>query len=71
MRGPPSIRSCVKLYTCEYGTTGGAAPAPVAPPCGRAAKALDDAGFTCEVRKMDGARIFLWKQLQAKGQLGS
>jgi hypothetical protein len=41
------------LYTCTDGTAFGGLPGPLAHPCGRAAKALDDAGHRYE-RKDDG-----------------
>jgi hypothetical protein len=43
------------LYTCTDGKALGGLPAPVAHPCGRAAKALDDAGHTYELKTVNGA----------------
>ena len=48
------------LYTCEMGKTYGALPAPIAHPCGRAAKALDDAGLRYEHRQVRGGTLKLW-----------
>ena len=48
------------LYTCTDGKMFGGLPGPLAHPCGRAAKALDDAGHTYELKKVKGGRIKLW-----------
>ena len=48
------------MYTCEMGKTGGRLPAPLAHPCGRAAKALDDAGLSYEHRMVRGGKFKLW-----------
>jgi glutathione S-transferase len=48
------------LYTCSYGGAWGGLPAPLAHPCGRAAKALDDAGYCYEMRKVKGGSLKLW-----------
>lgn len=48
------------LYTCSYGTAWGGLPAPVAHPCGRAAKALDDAGHRYECKQVKGGSLKLW-----------
>jgi glutathione S-transferase len=50
----------VKLYTCTDGKSFGALPAPIAHPCGRAAKALDDAGHRYELKKVKGGTLKLW-----------
>ena len=50
----------VILYTCEMGTSFGSPPAPFAHPCGRAAKALDDAGHRYEHRTVKGGILKLW-----------
>jgi glutathione S-transferase len=50
----------VVLYVCSSGTSFGALPAPVAHPCGRAAKALDDAGHAYEVKTVKGGMLKLW-----------
>lgn len=46
------------LYTCPFGTIG----APLHP-CGKAAKALDDAGITYQTRKVRGGSLMLWTWL--------
>jgi glutathione S-transferase len=48
------------LYTCEDGKAFGGLPAPIAHPCGRAAKALDDAGHSYELKKVKGGTLKLW-----------
>lgn len=48
------------LYTCSLEKLGGNLPAPIAHPCGRAAKALDDAGHTYEIKKVGGGRLRFW-----------
>lgn len=48
------------LYTCEVGTSFGGLPGPLAHPCGRAAKALDDAGYEYEHRTVKGGTMKLW-----------
>lgn len=48
------------LYTCEMGKSFGSPPAPFAHPCGRAAKALDDAGIAYEMRTVKGGSLKLW-----------
>ncbi len=48
------------LYTCFVGTSFGGLPAPVAHPCGRAAKALDDAGHEYELRQVKGGTGMPW-----------
>ena len=48
------------LYTCTDGKMLGDLPGPIAHPCGRAAKALDDAGHSYEWRKVKGGRLKLW-----------
>jgi hypothetical protein len=50
----------VILYTCSVGKSFGDLPAPIAHPCGRAAKALDDAGHAYEWRKVKGGALKLW-----------
>jgi glutathione S-transferase len=50
----------VILYTCTDGKSFGSLPAPIAHPCGRAAKALDDAGHSYEHRKVKGGTLKLW-----------
>lgn len=48
------------LYVCANGTSFGGLPAPIAHPCGRAAKALDDAGHVYEVEKVKGGTLKVW-----------
>lgn len=48
------------LYTCEMERSFGSLPAPVAHPCGRAAKALDDVGKSYEVRTVKGGTFKAW-----------
>ncbi len=42
------------LYTCAAKKIGGSAPGPLAHPCGKAAKALDDAGYTYDLEVAGG-----------------
>lgn len=48
------------LYTCPSGTSFGSGPGPFAHPCGRAAKALSDAGHSYEVKKVGGGSLMFW-----------
>jgi glutathione S-transferase len=50
------------LYVCAEGTSFGGLPAPIAHPCGRAAKALNDAGHSYEVKKVKGGigKVWTW-----------
>ncbi len=48
------------LYVCPFGTSFGGLPAPIAHPCGRAAKALGDAGYTYECESVKGGGMMLW-----------
>ena len=48
------------LYTCTEGKSLGGLPAPIAHPCGRAAKALDDAGHAYEWQKVKGGVLKFW-----------
>jgi glutathione S-transferase len=50
----------VTLYTCTDGKSFGGLPAPIAHPCGRAAKALDDAGHRYECKTVKGGTLKLW-----------
>jgi glutathione S-transferase len=50
----------VVLYTCSEGKSLGGLPAPIAHPCGRAAKALDEAGHSYEWEKVKGGTLKLW-----------
>ena len=47
------------LYTCEMGKTLGGLGA-LSHPCGRAGKALDDAGHAYEHRQVKGGTLKLW-----------
>ena len=48
------------LYTCASGTSFGGLPGPFAHPCGRAAKALDDAGHAYEHKQVGGGTMKVW-----------
>jgi glutathione S-transferase len=48
------------LYTCKTGKAMGDLPAPFAHPCGRAAKALDDAGYEYGWKQVDGGVLKFW-----------
>lgn len=48
------------LYTCTSGKSFGDLPATIAHPCGRAAKALDDAGHSYELKQVKGGILKLW-----------
>ncbi len=48
------------LYTCGAKKSGGGLPGPLAHPCGRAAKALDDAGHRYEHRTVKGGTFKAW-----------
>jgi glutathione S-transferase len=50
----------VVLYTCTDGKILGDLPAAIAHPCGRAAKALDDAGHSYGWKKVKGGRLKFW-----------
>jgi glutathione S-transferase len=50
----------VILYTCTDGKALGGLPAPIAHPCGRAAKALDDADHSYEWKEVKGGTLKLW-----------
>jgi glutaredoxin len=52
--------SAVILYTCTDGKAFGGLPGPIAHPCGRAAKALDDAGVNYELKQVKGGTLKLW-----------
>lgn len=45
---------------CTDGKAFGGLPGPLAHPCGRAAKALDDAGHSYDVRIVKGGILKLW-----------
>jgi glutaredoxin len=59
-RSPMTTIAAVILYTCEMAKIGGSLPPPIAHPCGRAAKALDDAGVAYEHRMVKGGKFKLW-----------
>ncbi len=48
------------LYVCPFRTIGGELPGPLAHPCGRAARALDDAGHRYEIKQVSGGRGMIW-----------
>ena len=48
------------LYTCGAKKHAGGLPGPAAHPCGRAAKALDDAGYSYELKVVGGYRLVPW-----------
>ena len=48
------------LYTCFLGTSFGGVPGPLGHPCGKAAKALDDAGHAYETRTVKGGTGMPW-----------
>jgi glutathione S-transferase len=50
----------VILYTCTTGKAMGDLPTPLAHPCGRAAKALDDAGYEYEWKQVKGGVMKFW-----------
>lgn len=52
--------TAVVLYTCALGKAGGGLPAVVAHPCGRAAKALDDAGLGYRIEEVRGGSLKFW-----------
>jgi glutathione S-transferase len=48
------------LFTCTDGKAFGRLPGPLAHPCGRAANALDDAGYSYECKKVKGGTLKFW-----------
>jgi glutathione S-transferase len=50
----------VVLYTCSFEKAGGDLPRVIAHPCGRAAKALDDAGLDYEIKEVRGGTMRPW-----------
>jgi glutathione S-transferase len=50
----------MQLYTCSLEKLAGSPPPPLAHPCGRAAKALDDAGHSYEIKTVKGGRLRPW-----------
>jgi len=51
------------LYTCSYGERFAHPPGALAHPCGRAAKALDEAGRHYEIKQVKGgsAKVWTWR----------
>ena len=50
----------VVLYTCSLEKAAGGLPVPLAHPCGRAAKALDDSGHPYEIKQVKGGSFKFW-----------
>lgn len=50
----------MKLYTCPFGKAGASPPGALAHPCGRAAKALEEAGHAFELEKVKGGIGMFW-----------
>jgi len=50
----------VVLYTCSQRKAGGGLPWPLTHPCGRAAKALDEAGQTYTIEEVRGGNLKFW-----------
>ena len=50
----------VILYTCSLEKFAGSPTPPLAHPCGRAAKALDEAGHTYEINRVKGGSLRPW-----------
>jgi glutathione S-transferase len=48
------------LYVCPSGTSFGGLPGPIAHPCGRAAKALGDAGHNYDIKQVKGGSAKFW-----------
>lgn len=48
------------LYTCGQKKNLGGLPGPLAHPCGRAAKALDEGGHSYEMKVVGGYRLMPW-----------
>lgn len=48
------------LYTCANQKRAGGLPGPLAHPCGRAARELDDAGHSYEIRTVRGGSLMPW-----------
>jgi glutaredoxin len=56
----PATVPAMQLYTCPYGKSFGGLPGPMAHPCGRAAKALTDAGHDYELAQVEGGSLKFW-----------
>jgi glutathione S-transferase len=50
----------VTLYTCSLEKAAGGFPGPLAHPCGRAAKALDEAGHGYDIKTVKGGSLRVW-----------
>jgi glutathione S-transferase len=50
----------VILYTCTDGKSFGGLPGPLAHPCGKAAKALDETGHSYELKQVKGGTLKVW-----------
>lgn len=48
------------LYMCPTGKTAGGLPMPLAHPCGRASKALDEAGHSYRIVTVKGGTMKFW-----------
>ena len=48
------------LYTCSDGKSFGGLPGPLAHPCGKAAKALDETGHQYECKQVEGGTLKFW-----------
>ncbi len=55
-----SVSLAMVLYTCSDGKAFGGLPGPLAHPCGRAAKALDEAGHSYELKTVKGGSLKIW-----------
>jgi glutathione S-transferase len=53
----------VILYTCSLEKFAGSPPPRLAHPCGRAAKALDDAAHRYDIKRVKGGRLRPWTWL--------
>jgi Glutathione S-transferase, N-terminal domain len=58
-RRSANVRAVI-LYTCTDGKSFGGLPGPLAHPCGKAAKALDEAGHSYELRQVKGGTLKVW-----------
>ncbi len=55
-----SLEREVLLYTCEMGAAFGGLPGPLAHPCGKAMKALDEAGHAYDHKQVKGGTFKAW-----------
>ncbi|MEX1141062.1 MAG: glutathione S-transferase N-terminal domain-containing protein [Thermoleophilaceae bacterium] len=58
--GAAVMVTAMVLYICPTGKRFGGLPGPAAHPCGRAAKALDDAGHAYETKSVRGGSFQFW-----------